>query len=74
MQDYSITSLAVNDVAGVNNALQPTTTKRVTFYVGKRGPFYLDFAQADYTHDAVIQGVMGQVNTLKKIDAGLEVS
>jgi hypothetical protein len=73
MQDYSITGLTVNDVASVNAALQPTTLKHVTFYVGRRGPFYLDFTQADYNHDAVITAILAQVNTLKKIDAGLEV-
>jgi len=71
MQDYSITGLAVNDVAGLNNALQATTMKHVTFYVGRRGPFYLDLAPADYTHDAVIAAIMEQVNILKKIDAGV---
>ena len=73
MQDYTVTGLTVNDVAGLNNALQATTTKHVTFFVGKRGPFYLDFAPADYTADAVIAGVTAQIDTLKMIDAGLAV-
>jgi hypothetical protein len=74
MQDYSITGLTVNDVAGINNALQATTIKRVTFYVGTRGPFYLDFAPAEYNSDAVVTAIMAQVDTLKKIDAGVGIS
>lgn len=72
--DYSITGLTVSDIPGLNNALQAITTKRVTFYVGTRGPFYVDFAPVEYTHDKVIACVMDQVNTLKKIDAGLGVT
>jgi hypothetical protein len=74
MQDYSITGLTVNDLASLNNALQSVTLKHVTFYVGRRGPFYVDFAPADYSAEAVIQAVNDQVNTLKKIDAGVGIS
>jgi hypothetical protein len=71
--DYSITSLGVQDVAGVNSALQPAVTRRVTFYVGQRGPFYLTYALADYTHDKVITDVLAQVASLKALDAGVGV-
>jgi len=72
-QDYTISSLGVSEVAGVNPALQPTVLKRVVFYVGQRGPFYLSYAQADYSPEVVIQDVQKQVDELRKIDAGLGV-
>lgn len=71
--DYSITGLTVSDIAGINAALQPTTSKRVTFYVGTRGPFYLTYQQAEYSADKVIEDVQAEVSRLKQIDAGLGV-
>lgn len=71
--DYPISGLSVSDIAGVNGALQPTVQKRVTFYVGTRGPFYLTYEQAAYSADQVITDVQAEISRLKQIDAGLGV-
>jgi hypothetical protein len=71
--DYPISGLTVSDIAGVNGALQPTVQKRVTFYVGTRGPFYLTYDQAAYNPEKVIADVQAEVSRLKQIDAGLGV-
>lgn len=68
-QDYSVTNLHVQDIAGVDTNFQPTTTKRVTFNVGRRGPFYKDFKPGEYTAEAVTAAVAAEIATLKAIDA-----
>jgi hypothetical protein len=73
MIDYTITGFTVNDLAGLNNALQATTTKHVTFFVGRRGPFYLDYTPADFTTERVTADVQKQVQQLKDIDANLGI-
>lgn len=71
MPDYTVNNLLVQDVAGVNAALQPVTLKRVSFRVGTRGPFTCDFRPGEYTADAVIAAVNKEIETLRAIDAGV---
>jgi hypothetical protein len=72
MQDYAVNGLTISDTAGHNNALQPIILRVVSFYVGARGPFLLQFTLPEYSPDKVVAGVQNQVTELRAIDAGLE--
>lgn len=67
MQDFTVTGLSVQDVTGVNGALQAIVQKRVTFYVGRSGPFFLTYDLKDYTSDRVLADIAKEVDTLKAI-------
>lgn len=71
MQDFTITNVQVTDIAGFDANAQPTVTKRVTFYVGKNGPFILSYKQSDYSADNVLADMKAQVATLEAIRAGI---
>ncbi len=69
MQDYSIRDVTVQDIPGVNGALQPTVSKRVTFYAGGSGPFFLTYAPDKYDAGTVLADMQKEVDTLKAIGA-----
>lgn len=69
MQDYAIRDVTVQDISGINGALQPTVSKRVTFYVGGSGPFYLTYSPAEYDAGVVLADMQKEVDTLKAIGA-----
>lgn len=71
MKDFNVNGVSVMDVTGINGALQPTVQKRVTFYVGNSGPFYLTYELKDYSADRVLADIGREVDTLKAI-ASLE--
>lgn len=72
MTDYTIQGLTVSDTSVATAGLAPKMVRQVIFYIGKRGPFYLQFDLAGYTPEAVILGVQNEVKTLQAIDSGLE--
>ncbi len=61
--------MTVQDISGVNAALQPTVSKRVTFYVGGSGPFFLTYAPDKFEVGTVLADMENTVNTLKAIGA-----
>ena len=67
MQDYTITQIHVQDITGTDANLQPTVTKRVTFYVGKQGPFVRNYSVHDYTPEKVSADMAAEADTLKQI-------
>lgn len=69
MQEYSVRDVTVQDIVGVNGALQPTVSKRVTFYVGGSGPFFLTYTQDQYDAGTVLADMQKEVETLKAIGA-----
>jgi hypothetical protein len=69
MQDYAIRDVTVQDISGINNALQPTVSKRVTYYVGGSGPFFLTYAPDKYDAGVVLADMQKEVDTLKAIGA-----
>jgi hypothetical protein len=69
MGDYSIRDVTVQDISGINGALQPTVSKRVTFYVGGSGPFFLTYAPDQYDAGVVLADMQKEADTLKAIGA-----
>ena len=67
MWDYTIGSLLVQDVTGVDTALQPTVTKRVTFMVGRNGPFTLTYSPAQYSAERVLEDINKEVAILRAL-------
>jgi hypothetical protein len=74
MQDYTITQLRVQDVTGLDASAQPTVTKRVTFNIGKHGPFTVTYKASEYSADAVKADIEKEAATLRAIDAIATVS
>jgi hypothetical protein len=66
---YEINGVQVSDLPGVNPAGQPTVSKRVTFYVGKNGPFFLTYTPADYNASTVLDDMRKEAETLQAIGA-----
>lgn len=69
MQEYSVRDVMVQDISGTNGAFQPTVSKRVTFYVGGSGPFFLTYAPDQYNAGTVLADMQKEVDTLKAIGA-----
>lgn len=69
MQDHTINQIHVQDITGTDANLQPTVTKRVTFYVGKNGPFVLTYKPSEYSADQVQRDMEKEVATLNAICA-----
>jgi hypothetical protein len=69
MKTFDVHGISVQDVTGVNGAFQPTAQKRVTFYVGTSGPFFLTYDLKDYAADTVLADIQKEVDTLKSIGA-----
>lgn len=69
MQDYSVQNVQVQDIQGLDPQGQPTVTKRVTYNVGRNGPFFLNYTRADYTPEKVSADIQREVDTLKAIHA-----
>lgn len=69
MLTFNVNGVSVMDVPGQNAAFQPTVQKRVTFYVGTSGPFYLTYDSKDYSADRVLNDIKAQVDTLRSIAA-----
>ncbi len=67
MWDEVISQVHVQDVPGVDANLQPTKTKRVTFMVGKNGPFTLTYTPGEYTAERVEQDIRKEVTTLRAL-------
>jgi hypothetical protein len=70
MHEFAINQVQVVDVQTIDNNLQPTITKRVSFYVDKQGPFILFYKPSDYSADKVKQDMQHQVTTLQAIIGG----
>ena len=71
MHDYTIGNVQVTDITGFDAQAQPTVTKRVTFYVGKNGPFLLHYKPSEYLPERVLADMKAQVATLEAIHAGI---
>jgi len=69
MLTFNVNGVSVQDVPGLSPGLQPTVQKRVTFYVGSSGPFFLTYDLKDYAPDRVITDINKEVDTLKAIAA-----
>lgn len=67
MQDYTINSVHVQDVTGMDAGGNATITKRVTYYVGKNGPFVLNYAHGEYNAERVTRDMEAEVSTLRAI-------
>jgi len=74
MKPYVVNGLQIQDVTGVNGAMQPTAYKQVIFYVDQNGPFRIMFAEKNYTPENVLSAINAQVDKLKAIDAALSGS
>lgn len=68
--DYAIHDLTIMDVPGLTGGLHPNLTKRVLYYVGKHGPFQLNYTQQEFNSALVQNDIQKQVQTLRDI-AGL---
>lgn len=71
MTDFTIGNVQVTDLTGLDGTGQPTVTKRVTFYVGKNGPFILSYKPSEYSSEKVLTDMKAQVATLEAIHAGI---
>lgn len=69
MEEYAIRDVTVQDIAGINGALQPTVSKRVTFYVGGNGPFFLEYPPAQFEAGIVLADMQKQADALRAIGA-----
>lgn len=69
MTNFNVNGISVQDVPSTNAALQAIVQKRVTFYVGTSGPFFLTYNLADYSADRVLADIQREVDTLKAIAA-----
>jgi hypothetical protein len=69
MDAYDLNGIQVSDLVGINPAGGPTVSKRVTFYVGKNGPFFLTYAPADYSASQVLDDMRKEAETLRAIGA-----
>lgn len=69
MESYDINGVQVSDVPGISPGLQPIVTKRVTFYVGKNGPFFLNYAPGEYSAAQVLDDMRKEADTLRAIGA-----
>jgi hypothetical protein len=67
MWDYTINTVHVQDIEGVDTNLQPTVRKRVTYMVGKQGPFVLNYAAGQYTADQAAQDMEKEVAALRTL-------
>jgi hypothetical protein len=71
MHDYTISNVQVADITGFDAQAQPTVTKRVTFYVGKNGPFLLHYKPSEYSSERVLADIAAQRATLEAIHVGI---
>jgi hypothetical protein len=69
VEDYAIHGVTVSDETGINNAFQPTVTKKVTFYVGGNGPFFLNYAPGTFDAGTVLDDMQRQADVLRAIGA-----
>lgn len=69
MDTYEINGVSVADVPGTSPGFQPIVIKRVTFYVGKNGPFFLNYAPSDYSASQVLDDMRKEAETLRAIGA-----
>lgn len=67
MWDYTISNVHVQDVEGVDTNLQPTVRKRVTYMVGKQGPFVLTYRASEYTAAIAQYDMQKEVDTLRAL-------
>jgi hypothetical protein len=67
MWDYTISNVHVQDVEGVDAALQPVIRKRVTYMVGKHGPFVLNYKASEYSAAQLQQDMDKEVATLRAL-------
>jgi hypothetical protein len=67
METFEINRVTVQDVPGTDANLQPTTTKRVIFYVGTQGPFYRTYSQTEYSAERVKRDTDHEVSVLQAI-------
>lgn len=74
MWDYTIGSIHIQDVTGVDTNLQPTVTKRVSFMVGNQGPFVLNYPAAQYSAERVKEDIQKEVETLRAIHESTKVA
>jgi len=70
MSDYTINQIHVQDVPGLDAPPQPTVPKRVTFMVGKKGPFTLTYSPKDYSAERVQGDMHKEVEALQAIMGG----
>jgi hypothetical protein len=70
MQDLTICNIHVQDVTGFDANSQPTVTKRVTFYVGKNGPFILNYTHQNYSAEQVQADMDKEAATLRTLTSG----
>jgi hypothetical protein len=71
MTDFTINNVQVTDRSDFDANSQPIVTKRVTFYVGKNGPFILSYKPSEYSSEKVLTDMKAQVATLEAIHAGI---
>jgi hypothetical protein len=64
-----VTSVTVTDNVQMAPGQHPVRIKRVTFYVGRNGPFVKSYPITAYSDAAVIADMTAEVNTLKAIGA-----
>lgn len=69
MEDYEIKNVQVQDITGLDAQGNVTRTKRVTYQVGKNGPFVLDYPAAEYTAEKVKADMQKECDILKAIGA-----
>ena len=69
MDDYEIKNVQVQDLTGIDREGNTTLTKRVTYQVGRNGPFVLDYPAAAYNADRVKMDMQKECETLRAIGA-----
>jgi hypothetical protein len=69
MDAYDINGVQVSDSPGISPGFQPIVQKRVTFYVGKNGPFFLTYDVKDYCASQVLEDMRKEAETLRAIGA-----
>lgn len=69
MEDYAVHGVQVSDETGINAAFQPTVQKKVTYYVGGNGPFFLYYDPAQFTSAKVLEDMARAADTLRAIGA-----
>jgi hypothetical protein len=71
MHDFTVNQVQVSNIQSLDSNMQTTTTTRVTFYVGKDGPFILFYKQSDYNAEKVAADINHQVATLQAIKSAV---
>ncbi len=69
MEAYEVNNVHVQDITGLDAQGNTTITKRVTFYVGRNGPFVLNYSPTAYHADKVQADMQREVEILKAIGA-----